>query len=70
MDMIYAEMPEMKKSFPDRDTTSVGLFRVVVYEVRYVRANQELVTRINIPMEQNPDVELDLCQGGFCLLEE
>ena len=70
MDMIYAEMPEMKKSFPDRDTTSVVLFRVVVYEVRYVRANQELVTRINIPMEQNPDVELDLCQGGFCLLEE
>ena len=47
-----------------------ALFRVVVYEVRYVRANQELVTRINIPMEQNPDVELDLCQGGFCLLEE
>ena len=70
LDMMYADMPEMKKRFPERDTTSLVLFRVVVHEVRYVRANQELVTRVNIPMEQNPDVELAMCQGGFCLLEE
>jgi uncharacterized pyridoxamine 5'-phosphate oxidase family protein len=70
LDMMYAEMPEMKKTFPDRDTTSLVLYRVVVHEVRYMRQNHEMVTRINIPMEQNPDVELAMCQGGFCLLEE
>jgi len=69
LEMMYAEMPEMKKSFPERDTTSLVLFRVVVHEVRYMRANHQLTTRVNIPMEQNPDVELALCQGGFCLIE-
>ena len=70
MDMMYAEMPEMKKYFPERDTTSLVLFRVVVHEVRYMREDSKLVTRINIPMEQNPDVDLAMCQGGFCLLPE
>ena len=70
LDMMYADMPEMRKSFPDKDTTKLVLFRVVVHEVRYVRADQQLVTRVNIPMEQNPDVELAMCQGGFCLLDE
>ncbi len=70
LDMMYAEMPEMKKTFPERDTTSLVLYRVVVHEVRYMRQNHEMVTRVNIPMEQNPDVELAMCQGGFCLLEE
>jgi len=70
LDMMYAEMPEMKKTFPERDTTSLVLYRVVVHEVRYMRQNHEMVTRINIPMEQNPDGELAMCQGGFCLLEE
>ena len=68
--MMYADLPEMKKQFPNRDTTSLVLFRVVVHEIRYVRADQQLVTRVNLPMEQNPDVEMALCQGGFCLLEE
>ena len=68
--MMYAEMPEMKKTFPERDTTSLVLYRVVVHEVRYMRQNHEMVTRVNIPMEHNPDVELAMCQGGFCLLEE
>jgi len=70
LDMMYAEMPEMKKYFPERDTTALVLFRVVVHEVRFMRADHQLVTRVNIPMEQNPDVELALCQGGFCLTEE
>ena len=70
LEMMYADLPEMKKQFPERDTTSLVLFRLVVHEVRYFRADQQLVTRINIPMEQNPDVELAMCQGGFCLLEE
>lgn len=70
LDMMYSEMPEMKKTFPARDTTALVLFRVVVHEVRYMRADQQMVTRVNIPMEQNPDVELAMCQGGFCLLEE
>ena len=70
LEMMYAEMPEMKKNFPERDTTSLVLFRVVVHEVRYFREDRQLVTRVNIPMEQNPDVELSMCQGGFCLLPE
>ena len=70
LDMMYADLPEMKKQFPERDTTSLVLFRVVVHEIRYVRADRQLVTRVNLPMEQNPDVELAMCQGGFCLLEE
>ncbi len=70
LEMMYADMPEMKKRFPERDTTSLVLFRVVVHEIRYVRSDHQLVTRVNIPMEQNPDVELAMCQGGFCLLEE
>lgn len=70
LDMMYADLPEMKKQFPDRDTTSLVLFRVIVHEVRYAREHREMVTRINLPMEQNPDVELAMCQGGFCLMEE
>ena len=70
LDLMYAEMPEMKKQFPERDTTSLVLFRVVVHEVLYVRSDCQLVTRVNIPMEHNPDVELNMCMGGFCLLEE
>lgn len=70
LDMMYAEMPEMKKYFPERDTTSLVLFRVVVHELRYMRADHQLTTRVNIPMEQDPDVELTMCQGGFCLKDE
>jgi len=70
LDMMYAEMPEMKKSFPARDTTALVLFRVVVHEVRYVLADHQMVTRVNIPMEHDPDVELAMCQGGFCLMPD
>src|SRR5665647_1107138 len=70
LDMMYAEMPEMKKSFPERDTTALVLFRVVVHEVRYVLADHQMVTRVNIPMEHDPDVELAMCQGGFCLMPD
>jgi general stress protein 26 len=70
LDLMYAEMPEMRKYFPERDTTSLVLFRVIVHEVRYVRQGHQLVTRVNIPMEQSPEVELEMCQGGFCLLQE
>lgn len=70
LDMMYAEMPEMRNYFPERDTTALVLFRVVVHEVRYMRSDGNLTTRVNIPMEQNPDVELALCQGGFCLLPD
>lgn len=70
LDMMYAEMPEMKKSFPERDTTALVLFRVVVHEVRYVLEDHQMVTRVNIPMEHDPDVELAMCQGGFCLMPD
>ena len=70
LDMMYAELPEMRKHFPERDTTALVLYRVVVHEVHYMRADGNLATRINIPMEQNPDVDLAMCQGGFCLLPD
>ena len=70
LDMMYAEMPELQKRFPERDTTALVLFRFIVHEVRYTKADGSLTTRVNIPMEQNPDVDLALCQGGFCLLPD
>lgn len=70
LDLMYGANPEMKMYFPQNDTTGLVLYRVVVHEIRYMRPDCQLVTRINLPMEQNPDVELALCQGGFCLLEE
>lgn len=70
LDMMYADMPEMRKTFPERDTTALVLYRVVVHEVKYVRPDGTLTTRVNIPMEQNPDIDLALCQGGFCLMPE
>lgn len=70
LDLMYAEVPEMRSYFQDNDTTALILYRVVVHEVRYMRKDCQLVTRVNIPMEQNPDVELALCQGGFCLLPD
>ncbi len=70
LDLMYAETPEMKRFFPENDTTSLVLYRVVVYEIRFMRVGYQLATRINLPMEQNPDVELAFCQGGFCLVED
>ena len=70
LDMMYAELPEMREHFPERDTTALVLYRVVVHEVRYMRPDGNLATRINIPMEQSPDIDLALCQGGFCLMPD
>jgi uncharacterized pyridoxamine 5'-phosphate oxidase family protein len=69
-DMMFGELPEMRKQFPDNDATALVIYRMVVHEVRYVKADYELVTRVNLPMEQDPDIDLAMCQGGFCLLEE
>ena len=69
-DMMFGELPEMRKEFPDNDATALVIYRLVVHEVRFVKADYELVTRVNLPMEQDPDIDLAMCQGGFCLLEE
>lgn len=69
-DVMFGELPEMRKQFPDNDTTALVIYRLVVHEIRLVRADYQLVTRVNLPMEQDPDIDLALCQGGFCLLEE
>ena len=69
-DMMFGEIPEMRRQFPDNDATALVVYRMVVHGIRYMRADYELVTRVNLPMEQDPDVDLALCQGGFCLLEE
>lgn len=69
-DMMFGELPEMRRQFPDNDATALVIYRLVVHEVRFVRADHQLVTRVNLPMEQDPDVDLAMCQGGFCLLEE
>ena len=70
LDLMYGSTPEMKMYFPEKDTTGLVLYRLLVHEVRYMRTDCKLVTRVNLLMEQNPDVDLALCQGGFCLVEE
>ena len=70
LDLMYGSTPEMKLYFPEKDTTGLVLYRLVIHEIRYMRQDCNLVTRVNLPMEQNPDIDLALCQGGFCLLEE
>jgi general stress protein 26 len=66
-DLMFAEIPEMKEYFSENDETSVTIYRFIVHEIRYMRANKELTTRVNLPMAQDPDIELAMCQGGFCL---
>ncbi|MDR3565873.1 MAG: pyridoxamine 5'-phosphate oxidase family protein [Negativicutes bacterium] len=67
-DMMFAEIPEMKNYFSDQDLNSLIIYRLIVHEIRYWRPSGEFTTRVNLPMEQNPDVELNMCQGGFCLM--
>ena len=67
-DMMYVDMPEMKHYIAGSDINSLIIYRMIVHEIRYMRQDCEVSTRINLPMEHDPDVELSLCQGGFCLL--
>ena len=67
-DMMFAEIPEMKNYFSYQDHNSLIIYRLIVHEIRYWRPSGEFTTRVNLPMEQNPDVELNMCQGGFCLM--
>lgn len=67
-DMMFNEIPEMKDYFKDQDLNNLVIYRFIVHEIRYWRPSGELTTRVNLPMKQNPEVELNLCQGGFCLL--
>lgn len=68
-DMMFAQIPDMKHYFGENDQNSVVIYRLVVHEIRYMRSDCELTTHVNLPMEHNPDVELAMCQDGFCLLE-
>ena len=67
-DIMIVDMPEMKHYFAEKKVDDLIIYRFVVHEVRYMRENCELTTRVNLPMEQDPDVELSMCQGGFCLM--
>ncbi|MDR3592620.1 MAG: pyridoxamine 5'-phosphate oxidase family protein [Negativicutes bacterium] len=67
-DMMFAEIPEMKNFFSEQDLNSLIIYRFVLHEIRYWRPSGEFTTRVNLPMKQDPDIELNLCQGGFCLM--
>lgn len=69
-DMMAVDIPDMKHYISNNDINSIIIYRLIVHEIRYMRPDCELTTRVNLPMEHDPDVELALCQGGFCLLEE
>lgn len=60
-------IPEMRHYFEENKEDELVIYRFVVHEIRFVRNNCELTTRVNLPMEHNPDIELAMCQGGFCL---
>lgn len=67
-DLMFADVPEMKHYFAAGDIDSIVIYRLLVYEIRYLRENCELTTRVNLPMAHDPEGDLALCQGGFCLL--
>lgn len=67
-DFMFAGVPEMKHYIAPGDADSLVIYQLIVHEIRYMRPDCELTTRVNLPMEHDPDVELNLCQGGFCLL--
>jgi uncharacterized pyridoxamine 5'-phosphate oxidase family protein len=67
-DLMFADVPEMKHYIAEGDADSIVIYQLLVHEIRYMRANCELTTRVNLPMEHDPEGEMALCQGGFCLL--
>ncbi|MDU4962171.1 MAG: pyridoxamine 5'-phosphate oxidase family protein [Sporomusaceae bacterium] len=68
-DLMAADVPDMKQYFAAGDIDSMVIYRLRVHEIRYMRENCELTTQVNLPMEHDPEVELAMCQGGFCLIE-
>lgn len=67
-DRMFVDIPDMKHYIgPNDDINSLIIYRLLVHEICYVRADCEVTTRINLPMELDPETELNLCQGGFCL---
>jgi uncharacterized pyridoxamine 5'-phosphate oxidase family protein len=66
-DIMLNEIPEMKHYFKDKNQDTLIIYRLIVHDIRYTKADCELTTRINLPMEHDPDIELAMCQGGFCL---
>lgn len=67
-DMMFVDLPDMKMYITNSDINSIIIYRLIVHEIRYMRPDCEVTTRVNLPMEHDPEVELALCQGGFCLL--
>ena len=65
---MIAEIPDMKHYFKEGEEDKIVIYRLAVHEIRYMRADCELTTRVNLPMEHNPDIDLAMCQGGFCLM--
>lgn len=67
-DLMIAEIPDMKHYFKEGEEDKIVIYRLAVHEIRYMRSDCELTTRVNLPMEHNPDIDLAMCQGGFCLM--
>lgn len=67
-DMMFVDVPEMKQYIAAGDVDSLVIYQLMVHEIRYMRPDCEVTTRINLPMEHNPEGDLAFCQGGFCLL--
>ena len=66
-DIMLNEIPEMKHYFEAENQDSLIIYRLIVHEIHYTKPNCEVTSRINLPMEYNPDIEMAVCQGGFCL---
>ena len=67
-DLMIAEIPAMKHYFAEGQEDSLLIYRLAVHEIRYTRPDCDLTTRVNLPMEYDPDGDLAMCQGGFCLM--
>lgn len=66
--MILAEVPEAKHCIKDGNQDSLVIYRFILHEVSLCLADGRFTTAVNLPMQHNPDTELSLCQGGFCLM--
>lgn len=67
-DLILAEVPEAKYCVKDNNLDTLVIYRFILHHISLYRPDGQYTTSVNLPMSQNPDTELALCQGGFCLI--
>ncbi|MDU2063480.1 MAG: pyridoxamine 5'-phosphate oxidase family protein [Sporomusaceae bacterium] len=68
-EIIFREVPALQKYFTGPDDPKLVYYRLGIHEIRYVQDHHTATTRVNLPQEYDPDIEMALCQGGFCLVE-